>query len=206
MATDSDKGLASLQRRLAEARENLRIIQERESAYVTSTDVPMQLIKDKRRWLDEIANLEQQVAAQPAKDSGRGLRRIAKVKGWEVLLLAILIGLTIFAIIFVYGQATDRSPVSSFKIVNKSFSEVAFRIINEQGEPCGSGYLSPGSTQMVELPPGDYIIELEFHTPGVSSTAQPAFPRIQLVLNEGQRLAINIPPTSMYKAVKSSAE
>jgi tetratricopeptide (TPR) repeat protein len=64
MPTISQEDVISLQRRLAEARENLRLIQERESRYVVSTDVPIQLIKEKRRLLDEIAELEQQLGAQ----------------------------------------------------------------------------------------------------------------------------------------------
>jgi hypothetical protein len=61
--------LASLQRQLDKAHENLRLIQERKAEYVLSTDIPPQLIKEERRWLDEIAELERQLAAQPAKSN-----------------------------------------------------------------------------------------------------------------------------------------
>jgi nucleotide-binding universal stress UspA family protein len=56
--------LPSLRRQLAEARENLRLIQERKGEFVLSTDVPLQLVKEERRWLDKIAELEQRLAAQ----------------------------------------------------------------------------------------------------------------------------------------------
>jgi hypothetical protein len=44
---------------LAEARENLRLIQERKSQYVMETDIPLQLIKEERRLLERIEELEQ---------------------------------------------------------------------------------------------------------------------------------------------------
>lgn len=44
-----DDTLSSLQKQLAEAEENLRLIQERRSEYVQAIDVPLQLIKDERR-------------------------------------------------------------------------------------------------------------------------------------------------------------
>jgi nucleotide-binding universal stress UspA family protein len=68
--------LSSLRRQLAEARENLRLIQERKGEFVLSTDVPLQLVKEERRWLDRIAELEQQLAAQssaPVGERGRAL-------------------------------------------------------------------------------------------------------------------------------------
>jgi hypothetical protein len=40
-----EQELASLRRRLAEARENLRLIEERKAEFVMSTDVPLQLVK-----------------------------------------------------------------------------------------------------------------------------------------------------------------
>jgi hypothetical protein len=44
---------------LAEARENLRLIQERKSQFVMETDIPLQLIKEERRLLERIEELEQ---------------------------------------------------------------------------------------------------------------------------------------------------
>ena len=41
--------IQSLRKQLAEAEENLRLIQERKSEYVQTTDIPIQLIKDERR-------------------------------------------------------------------------------------------------------------------------------------------------------------
>ena len=46
---------------LAEARENLRLIQDRKSQYVLKTDIPLQLIKEERRLLKHIEELEQRL-------------------------------------------------------------------------------------------------------------------------------------------------
>jgi hypothetical protein len=62
------KDLLSFQRQLDEARASLRLIQERMAEYVLKTDIPLQLIKEERRLLDRIAELEQQLATQPTKD------------------------------------------------------------------------------------------------------------------------------------------
>jgi nucleotide-binding universal stress UspA family protein len=64
MSSASKEDLTSLRRQLAEARENLRLIQERKAEFVLSTEVPLQLVKEERRWLDRIAELEQRLAAQ----------------------------------------------------------------------------------------------------------------------------------------------
>lgn len=53
---------ASLRRQLTEARVNLQLIEERESQYVLTTDVPLQLVKEKHRWLERIAKLKRQLA------------------------------------------------------------------------------------------------------------------------------------------------
>ena len=60
----------SLRRQLAEARMNLQLIKERESEYVLSTDVPLQLVKEKRRWQKRITELEEQLvdAGVPARE------------------------------------------------------------------------------------------------------------------------------------------
>lgn len=68
--------LASLRRRLEEARENLALIRERKSQYVMETDVPLDLIKRERRLEQQIADLEARVAqlegsAAPADAPGR---------------------------------------------------------------------------------------------------------------------------------------
>jgi len=54
---------ASLRRQLAEARANLRLIEEREAEYVLGTDVPLQLVKEKRRLQERIAGLEARLEA-----------------------------------------------------------------------------------------------------------------------------------------------
>jgi hypothetical protein len=48
---------ASLQRQLAELRENLSLIEERKSQFVQETDVPLQLIKDERRVRQQITEV-----------------------------------------------------------------------------------------------------------------------------------------------------
>ena len=58
----SGRERASLQGQLEEARENLRLVQERKTQYVMETDVPLDLIKQERRWEQQIADLEQQLA------------------------------------------------------------------------------------------------------------------------------------------------
>ena len=59
--TGTGSELASLRRQLAEARENLRLIQERKSEYVLGTDIPLQLVKEERQLLERIEELEQLV-------------------------------------------------------------------------------------------------------------------------------------------------
>jgi hypothetical protein len=49
----------SLHHQLEEARENLRLIQERKSQFVMETDIPLQLIKEEQRLLRRIDALEQ---------------------------------------------------------------------------------------------------------------------------------------------------
>jgi hypothetical protein len=51
----------SLERQLAELRENLRLTEECKAEYVQATDIPLQLIKDERRTRQQIAELEDQL-------------------------------------------------------------------------------------------------------------------------------------------------
>lgn len=60
---DGQAELESLRRQLTEARENLRLIQERKSAFVMDTDVPLDLIKQERRTRKRIEELEQRIRA-----------------------------------------------------------------------------------------------------------------------------------------------
>lgn len=52
---------ASLARLLAEARANLRLLEERMAGFVLSTDVPLQWIKEQRQLEAKIAELEKQL-------------------------------------------------------------------------------------------------------------------------------------------------
>jgi outer membrane protein assembly factor BamB len=51
-----------LSRQLVEAREHLQLICERKAQYVMETDIPLQLIKEERRWERHIAALEARLA------------------------------------------------------------------------------------------------------------------------------------------------
>ena len=55
---DRARETASLQQQLAEARENLRVIEEHKAKYVQETDVPLQYLKEESRWRATIAELE----------------------------------------------------------------------------------------------------------------------------------------------------
>lgn len=59
----AEASLHSIQRELAETRNNLRLIQERKAEYLPSTDIPLKLIKEERRLLERITELEQQLGA-----------------------------------------------------------------------------------------------------------------------------------------------
>lgn len=56
------EAITSLRRQLAEAEENLRLIRERKAAFVMSTDVPLQLIKEEEALNKQIADLRQRIA------------------------------------------------------------------------------------------------------------------------------------------------
>jgi len=55
---DRARETVSWQQQLAEAQENLRVIEEHKAKYVLEVDVPLQLIKEERRLRDGIAELE----------------------------------------------------------------------------------------------------------------------------------------------------
>ncbi len=56
---------ASLERRLAEYRENLRIIEEQKSLFVEASSIPLQIIKEEQGVRKRIAELESQLGPQP---------------------------------------------------------------------------------------------------------------------------------------------
>lgn len=56
--------LATLKRRLASARSNLALIEERKAEYVLEVDVPLQLVREERSLRERIADLERQIAEQ----------------------------------------------------------------------------------------------------------------------------------------------
>lgn len=79
--------LSSLRTRLASAEQNLRLIQERKSAYVLAEDIPLQLIKNERALELTIARLTARIAAlnsegsADAAENGRG-----SSKRWTIFL------------------------------------------------------------------------------------------------------------------------
>ncbi len=62
--TSTEQDVQSLQQQLADARENLRLIEERKAQYVQEVEIPLQLIKDERRLKEQIAELEGKLSAQ----------------------------------------------------------------------------------------------------------------------------------------------
>ena len=60
VASDLEE-LANLKKRLENYRENLMLIEEKMSEYVMLTDIPLQLIKDKRRTETQIAELKKKM-------------------------------------------------------------------------------------------------------------------------------------------------
>jgi len=62
--------VASLRRQLGEARENLRLVEERKSEYVMAVDVPLQLVREERRLRERIAELERRLAEMVAAGVG----------------------------------------------------------------------------------------------------------------------------------------
>lgn len=59
---EAARTVESLQLQLAEAQENLALIEERIAQYVQETDVPLQLIKDQRRLTKWIGRLQRRLA------------------------------------------------------------------------------------------------------------------------------------------------
>ena len=60
---EEDAEVASPRRQLEVARENLRLIEERNAKYVLEVDVPLQLIKEERRLRERIAELKRKLSA-----------------------------------------------------------------------------------------------------------------------------------------------
>jgi hypothetical protein len=60
----TEEELLSLRRQLGKAREELRLIQEHASRYVSSIDIPLALIEEEQRLFDRIAELERQLPSE----------------------------------------------------------------------------------------------------------------------------------------------
>jgi hypothetical protein len=105
----SQEDLDSLHRQLDDARENLRIIQESIAKYVRRTDVPPQLIKDERHWLDEIAELEQQLAARPVEDG----KKRAPIDRTQVIIAVVAVAAIIGAYWLLVWEPSQSSSTST---------------------------------------------------------------------------------------------
>jgi outer membrane protein assembly factor BamB len=64
-ASEPEEETASWWRQLAEARENLRVIEEYKAKFVQETDVPLQTLKEERRVRATIAELEEKLRGNP---------------------------------------------------------------------------------------------------------------------------------------------
>jgi len=64
-APEIEEDVASWQRQLAEAHENLRVIEEYKAKFVQETDVPLQTLKEERRVRATIAELEEKLRGSP---------------------------------------------------------------------------------------------------------------------------------------------
>ena len=70
--------IEALQHDLKEARENLALVDERIADYVLSTDVPLQLIKEKRQLESKIRRLKRRLAdLRPVEDLRRATKLVA---------------------------------------------------------------------------------------------------------------------------------
>lgn len=70
-----------LRKQLAEAEENLRLIQERKAQFVLETDIPLQLIKEERRLRAEIPKLRAKLDEEnKARRERRGRQRVVNLR------------------------------------------------------------------------------------------------------------------------------
>lgn len=103
--------IQSLNKQLAEAEENLRLIQERKAKYVLETDIPLQIIKEEQRLEAQIADLQ---------------ARLTQVDlPWYALLLfnvAIVVAIVVFLI-------RDRLLVSCVHPVASAVSEAVILLL-----------------------------------------------------------------------------
>jgi FxsC-like protein len=75
--------ISNRQHELDQARENLRLIQERESEYVSPTDIPLQFVKEKRSLQNKIAELEKELERPLPKSEGAGRIKIVYIVAKE---------------------------------------------------------------------------------------------------------------------------
>ena len=77
-----------LRRQLAEAEENLRLLQERKSEYVLPIDIPLHLIKAERRLEEQIADLRKrlEVCQEPLTQLHEQVQRerLQRPRRWPV--------------------------------------------------------------------------------------------------------------------------
>jgi hypothetical protein len=94
--------LEALQKQLDNARNNLRMIQERKSEYTMAQDVPLDLIQNERHWQAEIDWLQERINATRDNTS-----LASKLQGdLKTTLIIALVGILVFGLIVVLAIAT----------------------------------------------------------------------------------------------------
>jgi hypothetical protein len=94
--------LETLQKQLDNARNNLRLIQERKSEYAIAEDVPLDLIQNERHWEAEIERLEKHTHGTRQSSS-----LASRLKGdLKTTLLIGLGGILVFGLVVVFAIAT----------------------------------------------------------------------------------------------------
>ena len=125
------------QRQLENLRENLRLVEERMSEYVVSTDIPLGLIKEKRRLEEQIADLETELAhgreQERVRREGHPQRRPVPV--WVWLLGALVVVVIAGAVAFWaelrewYTDLQDMSQAEAMEVANMHIEADAFDAI-----------------------------------------------------------------------------
>jgi photosystem II stability/assembly factor-like uncharacterized protein len=151
--------LDSLQYQLAQARENLRIIQERKAEFVLSTEVLLQLVKEERQLIDKIAELEQQLGPRPVEDGSESAPKQLPRSGSKIIVLISLIASCIT--IFVFCTSITSVP----ELMNRL-------LVAGNGSPSITTFV-PQTTSPTKAPLS-------------TSTTTPAFPWISLGLADYQ--------------------
>lgn len=113
-------------RQLENLRENLRLVEERMSEYVVSTDIPLGLIKEKRRLEEQIADLETELAhgreQERVRREGHPQRRPVPIWVWLLgaLVVVVIAGVVAFwaELREWYTDLQDMSQAEAMEVAN----------------------------------------------------------------------------------------